>query len=196
MAFDPAQSLNNYNVYQSGQNGADNRTNQNNQLSGRLQLSNQNHPPKARACNNKNIDGAKSKGFKLGKLVRQTTIKVAYSQNNKSKFFYEAVKNGDVKRVKKWLEAGAEVNYVNGKGITPLCRAAWKGYTDVVKLLLSHPEIDVNKDRPLYWAAKNGHIEIVKLLLSHPEIDVNQANNIGFTPLYWAAKEGHIEIVK
>ncbi|MCP4748673.1 MAG: ankyrin repeat domain-containing protein, partial [Desulfobacteraceae bacterium] len=45
------------------------------------------------------------------------------------------------------------------------------------------------------WAAKNGHIEIVKLLLSHPEIDVNQANNIGFTPLYWAAKKSRVDII-
>ena len=34
------------------------------------------------------------------------------------------------------LDAGADPNNGNGKGITPLCHAAYEGLTDIVALLL------------------------------------------------------------
>ncbi|MCP4747666.1 MAG: hypothetical protein GY874_16220 [Desulfobacteraceae bacterium] len=202
MTLDPAQSSNSNNVYQSGQNGNDNRTNQNNQPAENLQPSKHNQPSKARACNNKNIGGAKSKGFKLGKLARQTIRKNAYSQNGKNKLFIGAATNGDVKWVKKWLEAGADVNHANKNGITPLIATACFDHIEIVKLLLSRPEIDVNKtdvydgETPLIAAACFDHIEIVKLLLSRPEIDVNLANSRGWTALFCATWNGHIDAVK
>ncbi|MCP4745730.1 MAG: hypothetical protein GY874_06250, partial [Desulfobacteraceae bacterium] len=204
MAFDPTQSLNNYTVYQSGQNDTDNRTNQNNQPAGRLQLPNQYHPPKARVCNNnQNSDTAKSKKFRFGKLARQTFRKIAHSQKDKNKLFIEAAKNGDAKWAKKWLDAGADVdvNQVDNDGQTPLHRAAKEGHIDVVDALLLHPGADVNKAddegwTPLNWAAEEGHTDVVNALLSHPGIDVNQANDNGWTPVYRAARNGHIEVVK
>ncbi|MCP4746957.1 MAG: ankyrin repeat domain-containing protein, partial [Desulfobacteraceae bacterium] len=195
MAFDPAQSLNNYNVYKSGQNGADNRTNQNNQPAGMSQLSGQNTPPpKAIACNN--ADGSKPSASPLKKM-RQINIKITHSQKDINKLFIEAVKTGDVKRAKTWLDAGADVN----KGY-PLSEAAENGHIEIVKLLLSHPnscdKIDLdegNEGGPLFCAAVLGHIEIVKLLLSHPNIDVNKADWRGRTPLFWAAENGRVNVV-
>ena len=50
---------------------------------------------------------------------------------------------------------------------------------DIIKLLLSHKDIDINAPfqkgkSPLHLAVQNNDIEIVKLLLTYPNIDVNQ----------------------
>ena len=46
------------------------------------------------------------------------------------------------------------------------------------------------------WAASNGHTEIIKLLLAHPEIRVNEKNSNENTALISAASNGHTEIVR
>ena len=54
--------------------------------------------------------------------------------------------------------------------------AARNGHSEVVKLLLTRGDIEINtkkswRDRtPLSWAAGNGHSEVVKLLLAHDGI--------------------------
>ena len=65
---------------------------------------------------------------------------------------------------------------------------------ECVKILLSHPEVDVNsKDRyektGLIWAVRFGHAKVVELLLEQPAIDVNAKDNQGYSALHWAAWE-------
>ena len=55
--------------------------------------------------------------------------------------------------------------------------AAYRGHTEIIQLLLAHPEILVNeKDSygatALIYAASNGHPAITQLLLSDPRIDL------------------------
>ena len=45
-------------------------------------------------------------------------------------------------------------------------------------------------------ASANGHEDIVKLLLSHPDIKVNLANEFKNTALHYASLNGHKGIVK
>jgi len=79
------------------------------------------------------------------------------------------------------------VNRADSYGVTPLMYACAHGLTDVVTLLLRHPDIDVNKATkrrpmqyrtytmfPLMGAAVSGDLDILRLLLAHPGIDVNQ----------------------
>ena len=44
--------------------------------------------------------------------------------------------------VEPWLNAGANVNAQNDRGITPLMTAAANGHQEVMKMLLKQPNID------------------------------------------------------
>ena len=68
-------------------------------------------------------------------------------------------------------------------------RAAYFGYTEIVKLLLKNGAEDFTF--ALRNAAKYGHIEIVKLLLESQRYIREDESNA----LYWASKKGHTEIV-
>lgn len=48
----------------------------------------------------------------------------------------------------------------------------------------------------LHMVAQTGNMKLFKILLSHPEININVLTDVGSTPLYCAAQCGHIEIVK
>jgi hypothetical protein len=62
---------------------------------------------------------------------------------------------------------------------TVLLSAIWGNQIEVVKRLLEHPLLNVNKRGnygmfPLEVAVSRGYVEIVKLLLAHPKILINQ----------------------
>jgi len=83
--------------------------------------------------------------------------------------------------------------------------AVEKGYTDIVKILLSNKNVDPVapyyirdldmhvKNKPIIDAAKLGHTDIVKLLLADPRVDPTVNNN---GPLRLAIKNGHHDIVE
>ncbi|CAC5386504.1 unnamed protein product [Mytilus coruscus] len=86
-----------------------------------------------------------------------------------------------------------------GSGNTPLIRACYGGYTDMVQWLL-HNDVDVEQCRDdgvngLYMASQEGHTDTVKLLLKkNPNVDL--CNKDGCSPLYMASYNGHTDIVK
>ena len=74
---------------------------------------------------------------------------------------------------------------------TPLFFATFKGYTECLKLLLSHPEIDPNQGRhdthsPLHEAVRGLKVECVAMLLAHPRINPNKVCSDGYSPLHEA----------
>jgi len=83
---------------------------------------------------------------------------------------------------------------------TPLHVAAARGYTEIVELLLSHPNIDVNKVAngitALDAAIYNGQIKVVEMLLNDERVDVNQSNESGRSALVVACKFGIVEAVR
>ncbi len=139
-------------------------------------------------------------------LTHEQQAQLALQERNINIGEYEsklisAIENADTELLNLLIAAGADVNYADEDGWTPLYNAAWEGQTECVKLLLAAPDIDVNKATnngwtPLYNAAWEGQTECVKLLLAAPPIDVNKANNDGTTPLNKAAWKGHSECVK
>ena len=67
------------------------------------------------------------------------------------------------------------------------------GRAEVVRLLLSKSDIDINKAKDtgataLHVASQNNHIVVVELLLSKSEIDINRVKKDGATSLYMELK--------
>ena len=78
---------------------------------------------------------------------------------------------------------------------TALWMASKNGHLELVRLLLSKSEIDINKAEDdgataLFIASDKGHLEVVRLLLSKSEIDINKGHQ-GWTPLTIAKQRGH-----
>ena len=73
--------------------------------------------------------------------------------------------------------------------------------TEMVRLLLAAPDIDVNRTNAiggtaLMQACVTSNVEGAKLLLAVPEIDVNIADKNGATALAYAANAGSYSVVK
>ena len=72
-------------------------------------------------------------------------------------------------------------------------------HPEVVKLLLAHPDTDVNMQdltgmTALIFASKFGIVESVKLLLERDELNKELVDEDGKTALMWAEENGHLEI--
>ncbi len=98
------------------------------------------------------------------------------------------------------IRGGADVNLSLRDGTTPLCLAAFKGYIEVVKLLLQVPGVQINKPgtdkaTPLYAACYQEHKEIVRLLLNNGA-DPNIAAQGGWVALRIACAAGNTKIVR
>lgn len=92
-------------------------------------------------------------------------------------------------------------NYATMNSLTPLYLAIESCNIEIVKLLLGHPKINVNKLSgfhilPLHLAVKNNYIDIVKLLLAHRDIEINKIQYNEKTALFVAAEEGNVACVE
>ena len=103
--------------------------------------------------------------------------------------------------LRRFLLEGANVNFQDFWGETPLFLAAYKGNTCMVKILLEHDGIDINTKNTngstaILEAASKGHSETVQLLLQREDIDLCCHAVSSKTPLSCAASEGHSSIVR
>ena len=104
-----------------------------------------------------------------------------------AKSLHRAAEEGDIEAVKKHLAAGANKNVRAGKWRdTPLHRAAFWGYTEVVELLINNEADGKAKHKygctPLHDAAEYAHLEIAEMLINRAP-DMNAVDNNGDTPL-------------
>jgi|WetSurMetagenome_2_1015567.scaffolds.fasta_scaffold295624_2 ankyrin repeat protein len=125
-----------------------------------------------------------------------TEREVLYRENGllKDHFFgytplIQAVCTGDVAKVQKALEGGADVNWKMEWGLTALMWAADQGHTPVVTVLIAHGA-DVNAQNEegltaLMLAAREGRTETVKLLLKN-KADPSRKDLTGKTAADWA----------
>ncbi|CAJ1458194.1 unnamed protein product, partial [Effrenium voratum] len=97
------------------------------------------------------------------------------------------------------LEAGADVNWTNFRGESPLNSAAAAGLVEVVQLLLaSGADLESASNDgagPLHVASSNGHLEVVRVLVG-AGADKDKADCFGAAPLHVAAEQGQLAVVQ
>ncbi|WP_257254282.1 ankyrin repeat domain-containing protein, partial [Endozoicomonas sp. SESOKO3] len=114
--------------------------------------------------------------------------------------FYDACFDGNLKKVKKSLAEGVNVNAVMKDDLTALMIASIKGHTDVAEHLIKN-RAEVNAARacdgftPLMLAAEYGNTECVQLLLDKGA-DLDARNKGGATPLLCGLPSGNTNCVK
>ena len=76
---------------------------------------------------------------------------------------------------------------------TALHRASLNDHVEVVKLLLAHPDIDVNVMNkhgytPFSYSCAHGTMSVFCALLKDPRVGVTLEDYYGCTPLWWASQ--------
>lgn len=117
---------------------------------------------------------------------------------------FRAVKNNQPEIVELLCKAGAKVNVYNNEGDTPLTKAAYEGYTEVVKALLTYGRgIDLemrdrgyHKATPLYLAALKNRAETVAVLCSAGANLTAEGGPFHKTPINVASTQGNEDAVR
>lgn len=97
---------------------------------------------------------------------------------------------------------GTDINAQSKKGAVALSRALFRNHVPVIKLLLAHPDIDLDTRRgcngftELMRVASRGHAEICKLLLGHPDTNINAQSKHGVVALSCAIHGNHLPVIK
>lgn len=139
---------------------------------------------------------------------------------------HQAVLDGNIDLVKKYLDKGVEPDLYQNGGVSPLCLAATENRREIAELLINYGA-NVNQGlseedgvNPLLCAAIANHLEFVQMLLdyggikelhlaalqgdinvlrgflSQKSFQINSKRNGGMTPLHLAAIGGHREITE
>ena len=114
--------------------------------------------------------------------------------------FHLAAWRGDLRRVKRFVEQGTNVNTKDNElKWTALHWAAFTGQEDVVEFLIAKgADVNAKDERgltALRRACGKGHQEVVSLLIASGA-DVNAKYPDGRTPLHRAAEKGYKEVVE
>jgi len=116
---------------------------------------------------------------------------------NSSLIFFVGRNNAE--QVRKLLDLGADVNYTDEFGNTPLVMSVERG-TEVTRLLLAHPDINVNLPSngrtALMEASLTDKPEITRLLLDDPRVDIVARDAHERSALWHAALTGRIQVMK
>lgn len=105
--------------------------------------------------------------MKIRVLLLALTMLLGACASQQDKDLVEAAGDGDVERMQRLLDGGANVNTVALEW-TPLTNAAANGRLGAVELLVASGA-DMNKGiaglSPLFFAARKGHVAVVRFLL-------------------------------
>ena len=116
---------------------------------------------------------------------------------------FDASENGNVFEVSRSLEdPTVDVNRQwDYKKATALHIASVRGHCDVVKILLTHPDININArdyfgQTPISIACECNKPSVFRTLLKDRRVDVSLDDNYGRTPLWYASYEGYLEMIE
>lgn len=122
---------------------------------------------------------------------------IKYPDINQS--LMEAANGGDVEKIKQILAQGADVNFKDSDGWTPLIIASNAGHFDLVRLLLdTGARIDLKNNfgaTAVIRAASQNRLEVLKYLVNKGG-NVNDKDRNDRTALIEASVAGHIETMK
>ena len=149
------------------------------------------------------LDMAAKQGHQAAKIKLEEVGKVDVPESNDINVLNakleQAVLQNDVDQIAVLIKAGANVEFRDQLGNTPLIIAAQKGHTDSVRTLLKQgARVSVmNKfnESALMFAAGGGYTQTVAVLLQQ-RANVDDKDNKGVTALMYAAREGHNEVVQ
>ena len=116
----------------------------------------------------------------------------------RSSALHRAVEHKDVTSVSLFLgDPRLNPNVYDDMGWTPLCHAAYHGDLQMVDLLLSRADVEVNTPMcpPLFYAARESHLAVVERLIMTETIIVD-VKFCGLSPAQVAARSGHADIVR
>jgi ankyrin repeat protein len=137
--------------------------------------------------------------FALSALLIFVAYQLSHAQTpDQITDFAKAAKFDNVSEVNLLLKKGVNPNTVDAYGNPMLILAIKDKSTNVIDLLLSNKNIDVdlsNKsgETPLMMASIDGNLPLVKtLVLAHKA----QIDHIGWTPLHYACAKGHLEVAQ
>ncbi|XP_072049635.1 uncharacterized protein [Amphiura filiformis] len=113
---------------------------------------------------------------------------------------WSAAVDGEVDRVRKFLDKGEDPNTMDKSGFAPLHYACRNGHKEITSMLLqkgANPNVQTRSGgaTPLHRAAYAGHIDIIECLLSHGATP-SLCDEDGKSPLHKAAERGHTNICK
>lgn len=117
---------------------------------------------------------------------------------NKNNLLVTALENADFELAKKLLaHPDIKINVVGTNNLTPLQLALVAAESEIVDIILSKPDLNINMGYPIIRAAADGLDYIVKKFLAIPSINVNCIVSLGSpTPLWIAAKNGREQVVR
>ncbi|MED3551894.1 ankyrin repeat domain-containing protein [Cytobacillus praedii] len=111
----------------------------------------------------------------------------------------ESAEKGEIEKVLKLLENGADINGTDNRGRTAVMAATYNNQVEMVRNLIEKgADINIrdkNLNNVLLYAGAEGINEIVKLAIE-AEADPSLTNRFGGTALIPASERGHVEVVK
>ena len=111
----------------------------------------------------------------------------------------DALIQGDIEQVERFLDEGTQVDARDAEGITALMYASYHGQESIVNLLIErganiNASEYVDGRTALMDSSINGQSEMVELLLNRGA-DINAKSSTGWTALMWAVERKHNEVV-
>lgn len=148
-----------------------------------------------------NIDAINS-GNKTPLQLAKEKDHQATTQLLLSRALLNSIEEGNINKIRKCLEEGAEINREDNNGWTPLHYTANKKTEaqELVKLLVERGA-NINAttndgDKPLHIASSHAHTKVVKFFIDEKGLDINDQGKDNWTPLHHAVNKGSSDLVK